>query len=41
MQALISGKSTQVPMLPIVNIGKSKVCRKLSIGSRTLVYEKN
>ena len=40
MQALISGKSTQVPMLPIVNIGKSKVCRKLSIGSRTLVYEK-
>ena len=41
MQALISGESTQVPMLPIVNIGKARVCRKLSLGSRSLVYEKN
>jgi hypothetical protein len=41
MQALISGESTQVPMLPIVNIGKAIVCRKLSLGSRSLVYEKN
>lgn len=41
MQALISGESTQVPMLPIVNIGKARICRKLSLGTRSLVYEKN
>jgi hypothetical protein len=41
MQALISGESTQVPMLPIVNIGNARVCRKLSLGTRSLVYEKN
>jgi hypothetical protein len=41
MQALISGATTQVPMLPVINIGKARVCRKLSLGSRSLVYEKN
>ncbi|TXI12994.1 MAG: hypothetical protein E6Q68_02595 [Polynucleobacter sp.] len=41
MQALVSGASTQVPMLPIVNIGNARVCRKLSLGNRRLVYEKN
>jgi hypothetical protein len=41
MQALIRGESTQVPMLPIVNIGKARICRKLSLGTRSLVYEKN
>lgn len=41
MQALIRGESTQVPMLPILNIGKARVSRKLSLGSRSLVYEKN
>jgi hypothetical protein len=41
MRALIQGDSTQVPMLPIVNIGNSRVCRKLSVGNRSLVYEKN
>ncbi len=41
MQSLISGGSTQVPMLPIINIGKARVSRKLSLGSRSLVYEKN
>ncbi|MBJ7475648.1 MAG: hypothetical protein EBQ70_02280 [Betaproteobacteria bacterium] len=41
MRALIEGDSTQVPMLPIVNIGNSRVSRKLSAGSRSLVYEKS
>ncbi len=41
MQALIRGESTEVPMLPILNIGKARVSRKLSLGSRSLVYEKN
>ena len=41
MRALIEGDSTQVPMLPIVNIGNSRVSRTLSAGSRCLVYEKS
>jgi hypothetical protein len=41
MRALIQGDSTQVPMLPIVNIGNARVCRKLSVGNRSLIYEKN
>jgi hypothetical protein len=41
MRALIQGDSTQVPMLPVLNIGNARVCRKLSVGSRSLVYEKN
>ena len=41
MRALIQGNSTQVPMLPIVNIGNARVCRKLSVGNRSLIYEKN
>lgn len=41
MQALINRESTQVPMLPIINIGKARVSRKLSLGSRSLVYEKS
>jgi len=41
MRALIQGDSTQVPMLPIVNIGNARVSRKLSIGNRSLIYEKN
>lgn len=41
MQALINRESTQVPMLSIINIGKARVSRKLSLGSRSLVYEKS
>ena len=41
MRALIQGDSTQVPMLSIVNVGNARVCRKLSVGNRSLVYEKN
>ncbi len=41
MRALIAGDSTQVPMFPVINIGNARVCRKLSVGNRSLVYEKN
>jgi len=41
MRALIQGDSTQVPMLSIVNVCNARVCRKLSVGNRSLVYEKN
>ena len=30
MRALFQGDSTQVPMLPVVNIGKARVSRKIS-----------
>lgn len=41
MRALIEGDSTQVPMLPVINIGNARVCRKISVGNRSLVYEKD
>jgi hypothetical protein len=41
MRALIRGESTQVPMLPIVNIGKARVTRKISIGNKSVIYEKS
>ena len=33
------GLSTQVPMLPIVSVGKSRVRRKIGYGRKTIVYE--
>jgi len=41
MRALIRGESSQVPMLPIVNIGKARVTRKISIGNKSVIYEKS
>ena len=41
LRALFQGESTQVPMVPGVNIGKSRVSRKIALGNRKLVYEKN
>ncbi len=38
-RALRDGLSTQVPMLPIISIGKSRVCRKIGFGKRTVLYE--
>jgi hypothetical protein len=38
-RALRDGESTQVPMLPIISIGNSRVCRKIGFGNRALVYE--
>lgn len=39
-QALREGRSTQVPMLPIVSVGKARIRRKISYGNKTVVYEK-
>jgi hypothetical protein len=41
LRALFQGDSTQVPMVPVLNIGKSRVSRKIALGNRKLVYEKN
>ena len=41
LRALLQGDSTQVPMLSVVNIGKARVSRKISLGNRALIYEKN
>lgn len=40
-KALSEGRSTQVPMLPVINVGKSRVSRKISVGKRQVVYEKS
>ena len=37
---LREGRSTQVPMLPIINVGKARVSRKIAVGKREIVYEK-
>ena len=37
---LREGRSTQVPMLPIINVGRSRVSRKIAVGKRQVVYEK-
>ena len=39
-KALREGRSTQVPMLPVVNVGKARVSRKISYGNKTVVYER-
>ena len=38
---LREGRSTQVPMLPIVNVGRARVSRKISYGNKTVAYERN
>lgn len=38
---LFSGKSTQVPMIPIVNVKNSKTSRKIKLGRGEVVYERN
>lgn len=40
-KALREGRSTQVPMLPVVNVGKARVSRKISFGNKTVSYEKS
>lgn len=34
-----SGKSTQIPMGTIVNTGKRRISRKVTVGNNTVVYE--
>lgn len=38
-RALRDGLSTQVPMLPIISVGKSRVRRKIGFGKKAVVYE--
>jgi hypothetical protein len=38
-KALQEGRSTQVPMLPVISVGKSRVHRKIGFGERTIAYE--
>lgn len=40
-KALREGRSTQVPMRPVVNVGKARVSRKISLGNKTVAYEKS
>lgn len=40
-RALREGRSSQVPMLPVVNVGKARVRRMISYGNKTVVYEKD
>ncbi|SMC58180.1 DUF6088 family protein [Polynucleobacter kasalickyi] len=40
-RALQEGRSTQVPMLPIINVGRARVSRKITVGKRQVVYEKS
>jgi hypothetical protein len=35
-----SGKTTQVPMLAVVDTGRRRISRKIEMGSRTLTYER-
>ena len=39
-RALQEGRSTQVPMLPVLNVGKARVRRKIFYGNKTVAYEK-
>lgn len=34
-------RSTQVPMLPIISVGNSRVSRKIQVGNKSIVYETN
>ena len=38
-RALRDGTSSQVPMLPIISIGKARVRRKIGFGKMAVVYE--
>jgi hypothetical protein len=40
-KALREGRSTQVPMAPVINVGKSRIRRKISLGKRRIIYEKS
>jgi hypothetical protein len=35
-----AGKSTQIPMAPIVNTGRRRISRKIQVGSRAVIYER-
>ena len=35
------GKTTQVPMLSVVDTGRRRISRRISLGSRTITYERS
>jgi hypothetical protein len=35
-----TGKTTQVPMLAVVNTGARRITRKIQVGQRTVIYER-
>ena len=36
----MEGKTTQMPMAAVINVGKSRISRKIGIGSRAIRYER-
>ena len=38
-RALRDGFSTQVPMLPVVSVGRSRVSRRIGFESKAIIYE--
>ncbi|MGY6154267.1 DUF6088 family protein [Paraburkholderia graminis] len=36
-----SGKTTQIPMVPIVKTGKRRITRAIKVGSKRLLYERD
>jgi hypothetical protein len=36
-----SGKTTQIPMKTVFNIGAKRITRKITVGNRTAIYENN
>ena len=38
-RALQEGRSTQVPMLPVISIGRARIRRKIGFGKRMIAYE--
>lgn len=39
-RALREGRSTQIPMAPVISIGKARVCRKIGFGNRQVLFER-
>jgi hypothetical protein len=35
-----AGRSTQIPVIPVVNTGRRRICRKIQVGSKILMYER-
>ncbi|GJH12622.1 type IV toxin-antitoxin system AbiEi family antitoxin domain-containing protein [Caballeronia novacaledonica] len=35
-----SGKTTQVPVQPVVNTGRRRITRRIAVGSRAVIYER-
>jgi hypothetical protein len=40
-QAYMSGKSTQLPMAVVINVGRSQISRRIGFGGKIVRYENN